>query len=133
MTNSGRFDGAAPMPARCLGLTTMHVEPGSVAISGRVDPEYDDDPECIHSLTSATLDVALDRAVRSTLDESHASAVIELTVRYARSFNSANGNLICRASVTQLSEHLGTASAHIVDADENRFVEADATCMIRRI
>ncbi|TAM74998.1 hypothetical protein EPN44_09730 [bacterium] len=132
MTTSGRFDDAMPIPARRLGLSKMHVERGSIAISGRVDPEHDADPALIHALAAATLDAAVDRAVCSALATGHGATIIELKIRFARPFTSTSGIMTCRASVVELGEHLGTASARIADAAENVYVEADATCLIRR-
>ncbi len=132
MTTSGRFDDAMPIPATRLGLSKIHAEPGSVAISGRVDPVLDADPALIHALAAATLDSAVDRAVRAALAAGHDATTIELKIRFARPFNSTSGIMTCRASVVELGEHLGTVSAHIVDSAENVYVEADATCLIRR-
>ena len=110
----------------------MQVEHGSVAISGCIDSAHDTDPALIHALASATLDAAVDRAVRSALAADHGATIIELKIRFARPFTSANGIMTCRASVVELGEHLGTVCARIVDAAANLYAEADATCLIRR-
>jgi|GEM_PF-4645602 len=132
MTRTDEFDEAVPSVAKRLGFLEMRGETGRIVLSGSVDPAHDGDPSLIHSLAAATIDAALDRAFRSVLVAGDAPTVVELKVRFARPFTSGNGVMTCLAHVVELGEHIGTAQAQITDASANVFVEADATCVIRR-
>ncbi|HVA37488.1 MAG TPA: PaaI family thioesterase [Candidatus Dormibacteraeota bacterium] len=132
MTTIEPFDLGLPEAARRLGFSKIRLEDGGVSLSGALDAACDADPSTIHALSAALLDSVCDGAFRSLLVDGDRPSIIELTLRFARPFTSENGVLTCRAHVVDLGEHVGTARAEIADAAGCVFVEADATCVIRR-
>ncbi|MDE2571752.1 MAG: PaaI family thioesterase, partial [bacterium] len=132
MTTTDRSNAAATPAAKRLGFSATQIETGRISFSGTLDPVHDADPSAVHALTAAMLDDALDRALRSVLAGGVAPAIVELKISYARPYTSANGVMTCEACVVDLGEHVGTAHARVTDEHAEIFVEADATCVIRR-
>jgi uncharacterized protein (TIGR00369 family) len=120
-----------PPIADLLDFALTEVEYGRALFEGLPSYRHYNPIGTVHGGYAATLlDSALGCAVHSTLQQGEAYTTLELKVNLVRPITQDTGRIKAEGKIIHRGRTVGTADAHLRDAEGKLYAHATTTCMI---
>lgn len=129
----GLVDGSLPLNtmARAIGYDVVEAAQGRVVVTAYSSDEHLNPEGTVHGGIAATLlDTCMGLAVKSMLEQGHASTTLEFKVSFLRPVTKETGLLRAEGTVLSCGRRIGAAEGRLTDSHGRLLAHGTTTCMI---
>lgn len=126
-------DGSLPLNtmARAIGYDVVEASEGRVVVTANSSEEHLNPEGTVHGGVAATLlDTCMGLAVKSKLEQGHASTTLEFKISFLRPVTKEIGLLRAEGSVLSCGRRIGAAEGRLTDSRGRLLAHGTTTCMI---
>lgn len=126
-------DGSLPLNtmARAIGYDVVEASKGRVVVTANSSDEHLNPEGTVHGGVAAILlDTCMGLAVKSMLDQGHASTTLEFKISFLRPVTKEIGLLRAEGTVLSCGRRIGAAEGRLTDSRGQLLAHGTTTCMI---
>ncbi|MGH8689369.1 MAG: PaaI family thioesterase [Burkholderiales bacterium] len=129
----GLVDGSLPLNtmARAIGYDVVEAAQGRVVVTANSSDEHLNPEGTVHGGVAATLlDTCMGLAVKTMLEQGHASTTLEFKISFLRPVTKEIGLLRAEGTVLSCGRRIGAAEGRLTDGSGRLLAHGTTTCLI---